>query len=176
MSFFVAELWTNFGTATQLETQEGRRLDRELRDRGYTGRYDAVRRALPSSRRLSFAVARRPDCRTDEERLFVERLRAAGGAVQAAAELGERFAAGVRDRSADGLDGWLAAADASGIPEFAGLARSMRQDRAAVWAGVTRAWSNGPVEGHVHRLTLIKRARYGRAGFPLLKARVRHGG
>jgi transposase len=33
-------------------------------------------------------------------------------------------------------------------------------------------WSNGPVEGHVHRLKLIKRQMYGRASFNLLRARV----
>ena len=33
-------------------------------------------------------------------------------------------------------------------------------------------WSNGPVEGHVHRLKLIKRSMYGRAKFDLLRLRV----
>ncbi|MBA2432851.1 MAG: transposase, partial [Chthoniobacterales bacterium] len=37
---------------------------------------------------------------------------------------------------------------------------------------ITLAWSNGPVEGHVNRLKLIKRQMFGRAGFELLKARV----
>jgi hypothetical protein len=32
----------------------------------------------------------------------------------------------------------------------------------------------GVVEGHVHRLKLIKRMGYGRAGFPLLRQRVLH--
>jgi len=33
-------------------------------------------------------------------------------------------------------------------------------------------WSNGPVEGQVNRLKLLKRQMYGRASFPLLRARV----
>jgi hypothetical protein len=33
-------------------------------------------------------------------------------------------------------------------------------------------WSNGQVEGHVHRLKLIKRSMYGRANFDLLRSRV----
>jgi hypothetical protein len=33
-------------------------------------------------------------------------------------------------------------------------------------------WSNGPVEGQVHRLKLIKRQMYGRASFDLLTLRV----
>jgi transposase len=39
-------------------------------------------------------------------------------------------------------------------------------------AAITMRWSNGPVEGHVNRLTTIKRQMYGRAAFPLLRARV----
>ena len=33
-------------------------------------------------------------------------------------------------------------------------------------------WSNGPIEGQINRLKVIKRQMYGRAGFELLKARV----
>ena len=43
---------------------------------------------------------------------------------------------------------------------------------AAVLAGLTLPWSNGPLEGHVNRLKLIKRSMYGRAEFDLLKLRV----
>ena len=35
-------------------------------------------------------------------------------------------------------------------------------------------WSNGPVEGQVNRLKLIKRSMYGRAKFDLLRQRVLH--
>jgi transposase len=37
---------------------------------------------------------------------------------------------------------------------------------------VSASWSNGPLEGHINRLKMIKRQMYGRAGFVLLKARV----
>jgi transposase len=37
---------------------------------------------------------------------------------------------------------------------------------------MTTSWSNGAVEGHVNRLKFIERQMYGRAGLPLLKARV----
>nr|WP_262487096.1 transposase [Chitinophaga costaii] len=33
-------------------------------------------------------------------------------------------------------------------------------------------WSNGPVEGNVNRLKMIKRQMYGRAGFELLRKLV----
>ncbi|XCB24770.1 transposase [Tunturibacter gelidoferens] len=35
-------------------------------------------------------------------------------------------------------------------------------------------WSNGMVEGQIHRLKLIKRQMYGRASFDLLRLRVLH--
>jgi transposase len=47
-------------------------------------------------------------------------------------------------------------------------------DEAAVGTALTEPWSTGPVEAQVGRLKLIKRQMYGRAGLPLLRARVRH--
>jgi transposase len=171
-----------------------RTLHRELRGLGYPGGYDQVRRAIrkrtdrdgrsraggpiqireevPTARRLSFEVVRRPDQRKEQATGWLNRLRQAGGTVQKALDLTERFGALVRERRAAGLDDWLTEADASGLAEFGGLARSIRQDEAAVRAGLSESWSNGPVEGRVNRLKLIKRSMYGRAGFALLKARV----
>lgn len=37
-------------------------------------------------------------------------------------------------------------------------------------AGLALEWSNGPTEGQVHRLKVIKRQMYGRASFPALSA------
>ncbi len=39
-------------------------------------------------------------------------------------------------------------------------------------AGLSEPWSNGPTEGYVHKLKLLKRQGYGRAGFDLLRQRV----
>jgi transposase len=171
-----------------------RELHHELRALGYAGGYGPVLRAIrrrtdrdgrsrargpiqirpeiPTARRLSFEVVRRPGDRKEQAARWVQRLRAAGGAVQAAIGLTEGFGELVRERRADGLGEWLKQADASGLAEFGGLARSIRQDEAAVRAGLSESWSNGPVEGRIGRLKLIKRSMYGRAGFALLKARV----
>lgn len=35
--------------------------------------------------------------------------------------------------------------------------------------GLSLPWSNGPVEGHVNRLKMIKRRMFVRAGFELLR-------
>ena len=41
-------------------------------------------------------------------------------------------------------------------------------------AGVTLPWSNGPVEGHINRLKMVKRQMYGRAHLDLLTRRFVH--
>jgi transposase len=79
----------------------------------------------------------------------------------------------VRQRSGGPLADWLAKAEQSSCAEIRGFAAGVRRDEAAVSAALTEPWSNGPVEGHVNRLKLIKRQMYGRAGFQLLRARVR---
>jgi transposase len=61
------------------------------------------------------------------------------------------------------------------VTRFAGVARFARglQDALrAIKAGLTLEWSNGVTEGHVHRLKLVKRQGYGRAGFARLRQRV----
>jgi transposase len=60
----------------------------------------------------------------------------------------------------------------SGIEELTRFARGLRDDLAAVTAGLTLEWSNGATEGQIHRLKLMKRQGYGRAGFALLRQRV----
>lgn len=52
------------------------------------------------------------------------------------------------------------------------FAVGLKKDLAAVEAGLTEPWSNGPVEGFVHKLKLLKMQGYGSAGFDLLKARM----
>jgi hypothetical protein len=69
---------------------------------------------------------------------------------------------------------WCRAAEASGIADCVALARPLRDDGAAVAAGVTVAWSQGPVEGLNHRTKLLNRMMYGRAGLPWLSARILH--
>jgi transposase len=52
------------------------------------------------------------------------------------------------------------------------FAHGLQDDLSAVKAGLTLEWSNGVTEGQIHRLNLLKRQGYGRAGFVLLRQRV----
>jgi transposase len=78
----------------------------------------------------------------------------------------------VRNLEGEKLDGWLEEAEACGAPAMRRFAVGLKKDLAAVRAGLRETWSNGPVEGFVHKLKLLKRQGYGRAGFDLLRARM----
>ena len=52
------------------------------------------------------------------------------------------------------------------------FAYGLQKDISAVAAAGDTNWSNRQVEGQVNRLKAIKRQMYGRASFPLLRARV----
>ena len=78
----------------------------------------------------------------------------------------------MRERRGDALTAWMTEATASGIAALARFAQGLQEDLAAITAGLTLPWSNGPVEGHINRLKLLKRQGYGRAGVKLLRQRV----
>ncbi len=78
----------------------------------------------------------------------------------------------LRGRRGEQLDSWLKLAEEQGVSELQGFAQSLKKDYDAVSAGLTLEWSQGQVEGHVHRLKLIKRQAYGRVSFEMLRKRV----
>lgn len=82
------------------------------------------------------------------------------------------FAAMARERQGERLDAWLSEVDACGVSVLQRFAKGVHADLAAVRAGLTEEWSNGQTEGFVHKLKLLKRQGYGRAGFDLLRQRM----
>ena len=89
-------------------------------------------------------------------------------------ELIPAFLAMVREHRGHDLEAWMAEATASGSDELARFARGLEDAVVAITAGLTLEWSNGVTEGQIHRLKLVKRQGYGRAGFALLRQRVLH--
>jgi transposase len=170
------------------------RLYEELVARGYTGSYSLVRQVLrpwrpprpptiarpgrPGRRVRPRPVSARRLCLHRREQLpsaeqaLRDQLLAADAELALGCTLREEFQDLVRTRDVDGLDAWLAAAHASQLAPFQSFANGLQRDRAAVEAGLTTPWSNGLVEGHVHRVKLIKRQGYGRAKLDLLRRRV----
>ena len=127
---------------------------------------------LPSARQLSFEWVRRREHRKEEPQARLDAIRGRCADLSAALDLADEFAALIRKVSQGTLTAWLARAESSSCPEIRRFAEGIRRDEAAVQAAVSGRWSNGPVEGHVNRLKMIKRQMYGRAGFVLLRARV----
>ena len=78
----------------------------------------------------------------------------------------------ISERASTRLDSWLEQCEHSGIGEFVRFAQGLRRDDAAVRTALRYPWSQGPVEGQINRLKLLKRQMYGRAGFALLKQRM----
>ena len=89
--------------------------------------------------------------------------------IAAVAFTAREFCRIVRERDAAAWPLWYETAVSGPL---AGFAKHLCRDEAAFLAALQHPWSNGPVEGHIHRLKLIKRSMYGRAKFDLLRLRV----
>lgn len=126
---------------------------------------------LPSAREAAWMLLR-PDELKDEEKETVELLRRLSPEMARAQELALSFVEVVKERRADGLREWLVNAQRSGVAEFVSFANGITSDFQAVRAALEHEWSQGQVEGQVHRLKLIKRQMYGRGKLDLLRARV----
>jgi transposase len=108
----------------------------------------------------------------EEEVERLRLLREASPHLEMTYHLVEQFLRMVRERTGEQLETWRASVQASGLEAFASFVAGVLQDKDAVLAGLSLPWSNGPLEGNVNRLKLIKRSMYGRAEFDLLKLRV----
>lgn len=109
-----------------------------------------------------------------KEQEFLRALRQASPHVETTYRLVEAFLRMVRERTGEQLDAWLETVQASHLKAFQSFVAGIQQDKDAVFAGLTLPWSNGPLEGNVNRLKLMKRSMYGRAKLDLLKLRVLH--
>ena len=178
-----------------------KRLYEEIKAQGYEGSYMTVtyymKRVVnaegeipglrPSGRRLKVVdlgvprltvkrvasvVMQVPDERKAEEAELLRGLRKreseAGGSIR----LVEQFIRMVRQRGGHLLDSWLIEVEQSGIRPLVQFAKGIREDYEAIRAALTLEVSNGPVEGQINRLKMIKRQMYGRAGLDLLRRRV----
>ena len=180
--------------------RNGKRLFREIRERGYQNseeicaRFTAqLRRAeargkppssvprarsgsvaglSPTSKNVSALFMRREEKLSEEQKEYLQRLCDSDAALADARRLTQEFAEMVRGLEGEKLDGWIEEAEACVAPTMGRFAIGLKKDLGAVRAGLTERWSNGPVEGFVHKLKLLKRQGYGRAGFDLLRARM----
>jgi transposase len=123
-------------------------------------------------RRATGLVLRPSDRSTDEDHHQLAQLTAQAPALAEAVALAQDFAGLVRQRQPTRLEPWLARAAQSALPPFRRFAKGLRADLAAVQAAVTLPWSQGPIEGQIKRLEMLKRQMFGRAKLDLLARRV----
>lgn len=125
-----------------------------------------------SARRATWLFVHQPDKLDETQQKELALIRAASPSAEAAYCLAQAFVQMVREHTGQQLEIWLSLVEESALPELESFAKGIRQDKAAVLAGLTLVYSNGPLEGHVNRLKLIKRSMYGRAKLRLLRQRV----
>ena len=124
-----------------------------------------------TTRRASRVVLKQPVKCTAEETQLLAHLKAQHRELAVAIELAQDFCAIVRERQSDRFDHWLERAVTSSVAPLQRFATGLRADYEAVKAGLTLPWSNGPVEGQINRLKMLKRQMFGRANIDLLRRR-----
>ncbi|MFJ9952404.1 transposase [Kitasatospora sp. NPDC091207] len=113
-----------------------------------------------------------PHHRPAADHVVLKELRYRGADLDAACDLVAWFASILVNRRCQAeLERWAPNAEAGVLPELRALATGLRTDRDAVIAGLTLRWTSGPVEGHVHRIKMIKRHIFARAKPDLLRKR-----
>jgi transposase len=110
--------------------------------------------------------------RLDWQQTYLTQLCDADSHIAQTSELIQEFTTMLREREGERLDAWLSRVEEQGVSELQGFASGLRKDYDALKAGLTLEWSQGQVEGQVHRLKLLKRQMYGRGHFDLLRKRV----
>jgi transposase len=131
---------------------------------------EAPRRLL-TPRQATWLVLRPSERSTDQDHHQLAQLTPQSPELAEAVALAQDFAFLVRQRQPTQLDPWLARAATSALAPFRRFAKGLREDYAAVKAGVTLPWSQGPVEGHLNRLKRLQRQMCGRARLDLLAQR-----
>jgi transposase len=171
----------------------GTALFQEIRSQGFQGSYSSLWRALvkfprnvglpPSNlvmdgwhrwspNQAAWILLSKPEALSPKQEIVREILCQNSTAAATAYPLVQKFAQMVRERQPEKLNEWIGEAENSQIPELKRYAKGLQNDYEAVKAALEYPWSNGPVEGQVNRLKLIKREMYGRAKFDLPRRRV----
>ena len=127
-----------------------------------------------SPRSLRWLLTRKRADLKQEDETRLEQLLSLSAEVQTIYGLLQAFLKIVRERKHQDLRGWMEQAVRSGIPELGSFVTGIERDYDAVHAALRLPWSQGITEGKVNKLKTLKRAMYGRAGFPLLRQRLLH--
>lgn len=181
------------------ETLTAQQLFEELQEKGFQGGISIVkdfvtrlRRGLPglkqppqsiqmrqapsmlSARELRWLLAKREEDLTSNEKQCRAKLFEISQEVCHLYRFLQSFLRMVRERKPELLNGWMKEVRESQIKELVSFVHGIDRDDDAVRAGLTHAWSQGPVEGAVNKIKTHKRLMYGRANFKLLRLKMLH--
>jgi transposase len=167
-----------------------RRLFEELRQRGYPGQEQVVRRYVrrlreafphqdpprrkPSVRDVTGWITRHPDRLDADDAQQLKEILARVPALASTVEHVRAFAELINNLRGHHLKDWIIRVQQDQIPALQTFATGLLQDLDAVVAGLTLRYSSGAVEGHNNKIKMLKRQMFGRADFDLLRKRVLH--
>ncbi len=125
-----------------------------------------------AAKRASWLLVLDPEKLDQENRSALERMIQVEPLITTAIQLAQEFLRMIHVRQVEGLLDWLKRTRECGIDALKSFVNGLESDLDAVKAALSLPWNNGPTEGNVNRLKLIKRQMYGRANFDLLRKRV----
>jgi transposase len=164
-------------------------LYQEIRQRGFTGSDQTVRRyvrplrtittalpvpaAAPKTRHVAQWIMTDPANLDPDDQARLDAISQRSPAIQALIDHVRGFATMMRKLTGTrDLPQWIASVQTSDLNGLRSFANGIQRDLAAVTNGLSLSYSSGPVEGHVNRIKTIKRQMYGRANFDLLRRRI----
>ncbi|MGF6889638.1 transposase, partial [Nocardia sp. GAS34] len=146
-------------------------LTQELRGLGYRGSERTVYRylqpfragrrktqpaavpvAVPKVRAVTAWIMRDPDTLARDDAQRLAGILAGCPELEATRRHVGAFAVMMRDLSGDRLPEWMAQVRTDSLPALHSFVTGLEHDFAAVTAGLTLPWSNGPVEGTVNKI------------------------
>jgi transposase len=161
----------------------------EIRERGYRGSAQTVYRylrpfrataakapdpapAAPTIRQVVGWIMRDPDNLPDDDGQRLRAVLTRCPELEATRRHVGAFACMIRDLRGDLLPTWMDNVRADDLPALRSFTNGLKQDLAAVTAGLTLPYSNGPTEGAVNKVKYLKRQCFGRAKLDLLRKRI----
>jgi transposase len=166
-----------------------RQLWRELQQQGYTGSYAPVRRWVymqkhyanqavePKAiqtipKQLAYLFLRDEATLDNNENAKLQSILESLPVLKQLRDFALRFKQVLIQKKPETLDTWNEQIKVSPFTFFQAFANGLRLEWEALKAACTLPWSNGPTEGVVNRIKLVKRQMYGRGSFKLLRKRV----
>ncbi|MFE3785378.1 transposase [Amycolatopsis sp. NPDC059090] len=126
----------------------------------------------PKINGVTIWIVRNPENLTDEDEQRLNAILMRCPELEATRRHVGAFVTMIRDLRGDRLREWIDHVGADNLPALRSFTTGVKQDLAAVTAGLTQPWNDGPIEGTVNKIKIHKRTMFGRAKIDLLCKRI----